>query len=79
MVKIMGDGLLVLFGAPEPMPNHALLAIRSALRMADLLPELNEFWPLRDHRPLRIGIGIHSGSLMDGLVGRGRRVEYMEV
>jgi adenylate cyclase len=74
--KMMGDGLLVLFGAPEPMPNHALLAIRSALRMADLLPELNEFWPLRDHRPLRIGIGIHSGSLMDGLVGRGRRVEY---
>jgi hypothetical protein len=68
----MGDGLLVLFGAPEPMPNHALLAIRSALRTADLLPELSEFWPLRGQRPLRIGIDIHSGSLMDGLVGRGK-------
>lgn len=74
--KVLGDGLLVLFGAPEPSPNHALLAVRAALRMADLLPELNEIWPLRDQRPLRIGIGIHSGPLMDGIVGRGRRVEY---
>jgi adenylate cyclase len=44
--------------------------------MADLLSDLNEIWPLRDQRPLRIGIGVHSGSLMDGIVGRGRRVEY---
>jgi adenylate cyclase len=68
--------LLVLFGAPEPTPDHALLAVRAALRMATLVLELNESWPLRDQRPLRIGIGIHSGSLMDGIVGRGRRVEY---
>ena len=77
--KMLGDGLMVLFGAPEPMPNHALLAVRAALRMAALLPGLNEIWPLRDQRPLRIGIGIHSGSLMDGIIGRGRRVEYTVV
>ncbi|UCC89326.1 MAG: adenylate/guanylate cyclase domain-containing protein [Anaerolineales bacterium] len=73
---MLGDGLLVLFGAPEPTPEHALLAVRAALRMAALLPELNETWPLRDQRPLRVGIGIHSGPLMDGVIGRGRRVEY---
>jgi CHASE2 domain-containing sensor protein/class 3 adenylate cyclase len=74
--KMLGDGLLVLFGVPEPTPDHALLAVRAALRMAALVPELNTVWPLRDQRPLRIGIGIHSGPLMDGVVGRGRRVEY---
>jgi adenylate cyclase len=74
--KMLGDGLLVLFGAPEPSPDHALLAVRAALRMAALIPDLNAIWPLRDQRPLRIGIGIHSGPLMDGVVGRGRRVEY---
>jgi adenylate cyclase len=74
--KMLGDGLLVLFGAPEPSPDHALLAVRAALRMAALLPALDALWPLRDQRPLRIGIGIHSGPLMDGIVGRGRRVEY---
>jgi adenylate cyclase len=74
--KMLGDGLLVLFGAPEPSPEHALLAVRAALRMAALVPELNAIWPLRDQRPLRVGIGINSGPLMDGLVGRGRRVEY---
>jgi len=56
--------------------DHALLAVRAALRMAALIPELNTIWPLRNQRPLRIGIGIHSGPLMDGVVGRGRRVEY---
>ncbi len=74
--KILGDGLLVLFGAPEPSPDHALQAVRAALRMRALMPDMNAIWPLRDRRPLRIGIGIHSGPLMDGIVGRGRRVEY---
>ena len=74
--KMLGDGLLVLFGAPDSIPDHALRGVRVALRMAALLPELNAAWPLRDERPLRIGIGIHTGSLMDGIVGRGRRVEY---
>ncbi len=74
--KMLGDGLLVLFGAPEPTPDHARRAVQAALRMAALLPELNTLWPVRDQRPLRIGIGIHSGPLTDGIVGRGRRVEY---
>lgn len=74
--KMLGDGLLVLFGAPHPTPNHARQAVTTALRMAELVPELNQIWPLRDRRPLRIGIGIHTGSLMDGIIGRGRRVEY---
>ncbi len=74
--KMLGDGMLVLFGAPEQVPNHALLAVRAAERMAALLPSLNEIWPLRDQRPLRIGIGVHTGSMMDGIIGRGRRVEY---
>ena len=50
--------------------------MRAALRMAALVPALNTIWPLRDQLPLRIGIGIHSGLLMDGIIGRGRRVEY---
>jgi len=44
--------------------------------MAALVPALNTIWPLRDQLPLCIGIGIHSGLLMDGIIGRGRRVEY---
>lgn len=74
--KMLGSKLLVLFGAPEPSSDHALLAVRAALRMADLAPKLNEVWPLREQGPLHIGIGIHSGPLMDGIIGRGRRVEY---
>ena len=76
LVRMLGDGMLVLFGAPEPTPDHALLAVRAALRMADLMPEMNAIWPLREQHPMRIGIGINSGPLMDCILGRGRRVEY---
>ena len=74
--KIMGDGLLVLFGALEQTPDHALQAVRAAYKMGEALSALNDIWPLRNERPLRIGIGIHTGPIMDGIVGRGRRVEY---
>jgi adenylate cyclase len=73
---VVGDGLMILFGVPGALPDYALQAVRGAVRMALATEALQEVWPLRDQRPLRIGIGVHCGSLVDAVVGRGRRVEY---
>lgn len=73
---VVGDGLMVLFGLPEPLPDYALRAVRAAVRMAQATRSLQIVWPLRDQRPLRIGIGVHCGPVVDAIVGRGRRVEY---
>jgi adenylate cyclase len=73
---VVGDGLMILFGVPEFLPDYALRAARGAVRMALATEELQAVWPLRDRRPLRIGIGVHCGPVVDAMVGRGRRVEY---
>jgi adenylate cyclase len=40
--KYIGDAIMVVFGAPEPEPNDALRAVRSAVGMRDALRKLND-------------------------------------
>jgi class 3 adenylate cyclase len=74
--KFMGDGVLALFGALEANPwqtndaVHAALEIRSAL--ADYSATLRgEGLPV-----LAVGIGIHRGSVVAGVIGSAELVEY---
>jgi len=81
--KFIGDGLMVLFGVPvsRGVKDDAERAVRAALQMLERLETLN-----RDNRgraerglwrpPIRIGIGIHTGTLAAGSVGSPRRMEY---
>ena len=73
---VVGDGLMILFGVPGEYPDYALRAVRGAVRMALATERLQAAWPMRDERPMRMGIGVHCGSVVDAVVGRGRRVEY---
>jgi len=73
---VVGDGLMILFGVPEPFADYGLRAVRAAARMALATEGLQPIWPLRDQRPMRMGIGVHCGLVVDAIVGRGRRVEY---
>lgn len=76
---VIGDGLMILFGLPESTPDHELRATRAAIHMARATEELQTVWPLREERPLVLGIGVHSGVVVDAVIGRGRRVEYSVV
>jgi adenylate cyclase len=73
---VVGDGLMILFGLPETFPDYALRTVRGAFRMARATEALQAVWPLRDRHPMRMGIGLHCGLVVDAVVGRGRRVEY---
>jgi adenylate cyclase len=76
---VVGDGLLILFGVPEPFPDYALRAVQAAVDMALATQDLQAVWPLRDQHPLGMGIGVHCGSVVDAVVGRGRRINYAVV
>ena len=67
-IKTIGDAYMVTVGAPESCPNHAEVAIRLALAM---VRHLETFCAERGY-DIRMRVGIHSGRVMGGVVGRDR-------
>lgn len=72
--KYIGDAVMCFWGAPLPLPNHAELACKCALKQMQALEELNKGWPEAKH--IRIGIGINSGIMTVGNMGSKQRMNY---
>jgi adenylate cyclase len=72
----LGDGVLALFGAPDPLEDHARAAARAALRARDLIDALAESRHRDGLCPLRIGLAINTGALVAGCFGPRERLEY---
>jgi len=67
-VKTIGDSYMAVFGAPEACEEHAVMAIRSAMAMLKFINRFN-----RDEgQRFDMRIGIHTGNVMAGVVGRDR-------
>jgi len=77
--KFGGDSILALFGAPVSRSDHAVLAVKAALRMSDRLVDLNRERLERGDRPLRIGIGVNSGDMVVGNMGTTDRAEFTAI
>ena len=75
--KFQGDSVMVVFGAPDPLLDHAARALRCAIAMQARQAELNaEGWGTQAVDGLHIGVGINSGLVIAGAVGGGGRLEY---
>jgi len=80
--KFLGDGLMAFWNAPLNVPNHARRAAMAALEMLELCKTLDA--ALADeaqtagktHLPLRIGIGVNTGSVFVGNMGSDQRFDY---
>jgi adenylate cyclase len=76
--KFIGDAIMAFWGAPLDDPEHAQHAVACALDMADELlafrDELGEAGKAFD-----VGIGLHSGPAVVGLIGSERRREYTSI
>jgi adenylate cyclase len=70
--KFMGDGIMALFGVDDLRTAGSRDAILAARGMSDALADLNEEFRATLAEPLRIGIGIHTGSAILGRVGTPR-------
>ena len=77
--KFIGDGLMALFGAPLPHKDDPLRAIKCAIEMQATLSEINTKRRLYGKKPIKIGIGIHTGKCVVGNIGSDMKLEYTAI
>lgn len=74
--KLLGDGVLALFGAPVSHIDNPFNAVSCALAMVDALQELNDQYRDIVGHEISIGIGINTGEVIAGNIGTMEHVEY---
>ena len=74
--KYIGDALMAFWNAPLDVPEQKHLATLTAVQMLERLDELNKELEHEGLLPLRIGIGINTGSVVVGNMGSNQRFDY---
>ena len=73
-----GDGVMVFFNDPIPVPNPALQAVKTALEMRTAIKSLTEKWRRLGHE-LGFGVGIAHGFATLGTIGFEGRFDYAAI
>jgi adenylate cyclase len=77
--KFMGDGIMVLWGAPADLEDAEYHACVAALELHAEMAELNAKWHAEGLREFRTRIGIHTGHVIAGVLGSSDRLSYTAV
>jgi len=76
--KFIGDAIMAFWGAPAAQEDHAARAVSAALEMSEALEEMRGKLG-KIGTGLEIGVGIHSGSAVVGLIGSNDRLDYTAI
>ena len=74
--KYMGDCVMAFWGAPVDTPDHASLAVKTAIEMSDAVRILNEEHREKGLPQIGIGIGLNTGTMCVGDMGSDIRRSY---
>jgi len=74
--KFQGDGMLVVFGAPNPMDDHAERALHAALAMVREIDRFNRELIDSGKSAIAVGMGLDTGEVVAGHVGSDDRMEF---
>jgi Adenylate cyclase, family 3 (some proteins contain HAMP domain) len=74
--EILGDGILVIFGAPKHVERGALKSVKCARAMQRGMMKVNKKLESKNLPRLEMGIGINSGKLIVGNIGSKERMKY---
>ncbi len=74
--EIIGDGLLIIFGAPQAMPDQAQRAVACALAMQNAMIKVNKENFEHGLPELEMGIGVNQDEVILGNIGSSKRAKY---
>jgi adenylate cyclase len=77
--KYLGDGMMILWGAPLPQADQADRACQTALCCKQRVAELNAAWEAEGRPVFRTRFGIHTGRAVVGNIGSESRMDYTAV
>lgn len=76
VAQFIGDSMMSFWGAPDPQPDHAARACRTALAIAAAIETENAGRHLQGQPPIQLRIGINTGPVTAGNVGAPGRSNY---
>ncbi len=80
--KYIGDSIMAAFGglvtetSETTIRHSAIAAVHTSLTIIDRLRDLNEEFAAKGWPQIKLGIGIHTGTLVGGTVGSRHRASY---
>jgi adenylate cyclase len=74
--KYIGDAQMAFWNAPVDEPNHAKMAVKTALEMMDSLDEFNKEVVAEGVPAFGMGLGINTGVVVVGNMGSDQRFDY---
>jgi len=69
IVKYLGDGIMAIF------PERADDAVQAAIEKLNQITEYNAYQKTRGRLSIKVGIGVHTGYMMVGIVGEANRIQ----
>lgn len=77
--KFIGDGVMAIFGVPEPCANDAHNAVLGGMAVVSAIEAWSVERVAQGLPALRIGVGIHYGDVIAGPLGDDHRLEYTAI
>jgi len=88
ILNYIGDAIMVVFGAPNSLPDHEIKAVECAIEMRETLSQLNKdwddnessrYWKNHGIENISVRTGIHTGSVIAGNIGSERMLQYSTI
>lgn len=76
IIEFIGDGIMVIFGAPEYFPDNASRAVACAVEMQKRMKDVNDWNEKNGYPRLNMGIGLNYGEAVVGNIGSEQRTKY---
>ncbi len=74
--KFEGDAVMAFYGAPLPLPEHAVKACSACIRMQAEVEKLNLKWTAEGRNPMNVRMGVNTGEVVVGNMGSEEKMDY---